>query len=80
MSNTPRTDAMEVDFYNGTSCICHVPSVLSRDLERELAESKKKLARVTLALRDAISTYDYSREITLVSAERQEAWSDALNS
>ena len=39
-----------------------------------------KLARVTLALRDAISTYDDSREITLVSAERQEAWRAALNS
>lgn len=38
MSDTPRTDAVEVDFYNGTSCICHVPSVLARDLERELNE------------------------------------------
>lgn len=80
MSDTPRTDAMEVDFYNGTSCICHVPSVLARELERELAESKKKLDRVTVALRDAISTYDDSREITIVSAERQEAWQAALNS
>jgi hypothetical protein len=80
MSDTPRTDAVEVDFYKGTSCICHVPSVLARELELELAESKKKLARVTLALRDAISTYDDSREITIVSAERQEAWQAALNS
>lgn len=50
MSDTPRTDAMEVDFYNGTSCICHVPSVLARELERELAELKRENARLQMEL------------------------------
>ena len=48
--------------------------------EKIIREREKKLERVCMALRDAISTYDDHREITLVSAERQEAWSDALNS
>lgn len=48
--------------------------------EKIIKAREMKLERVSMALRDAISTYDESRAVTLVSAERQEAWSDALNS
>ena len=38
-----------------------------------------KIDRLHTALGDAISTYDPDREVTLVSAERQEAWIHALH-
>ena len=39
----------------------------------------EKIEKLTVALKDAISTYDPNRAVTLVSAERQEAWAAALN-
>lgn len=38
----------------------------------------EKINRLSVALRDAISTYDPNRAETFVSAERQEAWAEAL--
>jgi ribulose 1,5-bisphosphate synthetase/thiazole synthase len=40
----------------------------------------QRLEKVSIALRDAISTYDPNRAETFVSAERQEAWAEALKS
>ena len=37
-----------------------------------------RVERLTIALKDAISTYDPNRKETLVTAERQEAWQAAL--
>ena len=37
-----------------------------------------RVERLTIALRDAISTYNPNRKETLVTAERQEAWIAAL--
>ena len=37
-----------------------------------------RVEQLTIALRDAISTYDPNRKETLVTAERQEAWQAAL--
>lgn len=37
-----------------------------------------KIARLTLALKDAISTYSPDRDTIIVTAERQEAWYAAL--
>ena len=37
-----------------------------------------RVEQLTIALRDAISTYDSARAETLVTAERQEAWQAAL--
>ena len=45
---------------------------------RRLDQIEAKNAKLELALRDAISTYDPNREVTLVSDERQEAWNAAL--
>lgn len=38
----------------------------------------QKVEKLSVALRDAISTYDPNRAETFVSAERQEAWAEAL--
>ena len=38
-----------------------------------------RVEQLTIALRDAISTYDSARAETLVTAERQEAWQAALD-
>ncbi len=46
--------------------------------ERIIQSREAKLERVSMALRDAISTYDPQRDATFVGAERQEAWADAL--
>ena len=45
---------------------------------REHAERTRRVEQLTLALKDAISTYDPARAETLVTAERQEAWRAAL--
>ena len=45
------------------------------EVEHEL---RTEVERLTIALRDAISTYDSARAETLVTAERQEAWQAAL--
>jgi len=45
----------------------------------ETARQREKIARLTVALKDAISTYDPDRDETLVTAERQEAWAAALS-
>ena len=39
---------------------------------------ERRVERLTIALRDAISTYDSARAEILVTAERQEAWIAAL--
>lgn len=39
---------------------------------------RARVERLTIALKDAISTYDSARAETLVTAERQEAWIAAL--
>jgi SMC interacting uncharacterized protein involved in chromosome segregation len=49
-----------------------------RAREATIGRLHDKIERLTVALKDAISTYDPNREVTLVSAERQEAWSEAL--
>lgn len=48
------------------------------NLLRRHDELERRVERLTLALRDAISTYNPNRAETLVSAERQEAWAEAL--
>lgn len=50
-----------------------------RAREKTIGRLHEKIERLTVALRDAISTYDPNREVTLVSAERQEAWNAALD-
>ena len=47
--------------------------------ESEIRRLFDKIDRLSTALGDAISTYDPDREVTLVSAERQEAWIHALH-
>ena len=47
-------------------------------LLREHDKLERRVERLTIALRDAISTYDPNRKETLVTAERQEAWQAAL--
>lgn len=47
--------------------------------EKTIERLREKVEKVTTALKDAISTYDPNREVTIVSAERQEAWTEALN-
>ncbi len=46
--------------------------------EKTIERLHEKIEKLTVALKDAISTYDPNREVTLVSAERQEAWNAAL--
>lgn len=50
------------------------------NLLRRYDDLEAKNERLERALRDAISTYDPNRAETFVSAERQEAWIEALNS
>ena len=47
-------------------------------LLRKHDKLERRVERLTIALRDAISTYDSARAETLVTAERQEAWIAAL--
>ena len=49
-----------------------------RAREQEIKRLNEKIKRLTTALKDAISTYDPDRDVTLVTAERQEAWNAAL--
>lgn len=49
-----------------------------RTREQTIGRLHEKIEKLTVALKDAISTYDPNREVTLVSAERQEAWNAAL--
>lgn len=49
------------------------------NLLRKHDELERRVERLTLALKDAISTYDPNRGVTLVTAERQEAWNAALS-
>ena len=46
--------------------------------EAEISRQQDKIGRLMVALKDAISTYDPDRDVTLVTAERQEAWNAAL--
>lgn len=48
------------------------------NLLRKHDKLERRVERLTIALRDAISTYDSARAETLVTAERQEAWQAAL--
>ena len=48
------------------------------NLLRKHDELERRVERLTIALKDAISTYDSARAETLVTAERQEAWIAAL--
>lgn len=48
------------------------------NLLRRYDELERRVKQLTTALKDAISTYDPNREVTLVTAERQEAWNAAL--
>jgi hypothetical protein len=50
-----------------------------RARDSEISRHHDKIGRLTMALKDAISTYDPERDVTLVTAERQEAWREALN-
>jgi len=67
-------------------CTCVAPLIGKvKQLQRELAvmredeaEAERRVERLTIALRDAISTYDPNRKEMLVTAERQEAWQAAL--
>ena len=47
--------------------------------EWEMSRQSEKIGRLTVALKDAISTYRNDDKTVLVSAERQEAWIAALN-
>tara|TARA_R110000822_G_scaffold23887_1_gene73319 strand:+ start:145 stop:426 length:282 start_codon:yes stop_codon:yes gene_type:complete len=47
-------------------------------LLRKHDQLERRIERLTIALKDAISTYDPNRKETLVTAERQEAWQAAL--
>ena len=47
-------------------------------LLRKHDKLERRVERLTIALRDAISTYDSARAEILVTAERQEAWQAAL--
>ena len=47
-------------------------------LLRKHDQLERRVERLTIALKDAISTYDPNRKETLVTAERQEAWQAAL--
>jgi hypothetical protein len=49
-----------------------------RARESEISRQHDKIGRLTVALKDAIGTYDPDRDVTLVTAERQEAWHEAL--
>jgi hypothetical protein len=44
-----------------------------------MSRQSEKIGRLTVALKDAISTYRDDDKTVLVSAERQEAWIAALN-
>ena len=46
--------------------------------EAEISRQQDKIGRLMVALKDAISTYDPDRDVTFVTAERQEAWNAAL--
>jgi hypothetical protein len=48
------------------------------NLLRKHENLERRVERLTIALRDAISTYNPNRKETLVTAERQEAWIAAL--
>jgi hypothetical protein len=50
-----------------------------RACESEMSRQSEKIGRLTVALKDAISTYRNDDKTVLVSAERQEAWIAALN-
>ena len=50
-----------------------------RARESEMSRQSEKIGRLTVALKDAISTYRKDDKTVLVSAERQEAWIAALN-
>lgn len=47
--------------------------------ESQIGQMFDRIEQLRTALKDAISTYDPDREVTLVSAERQEAWIQALH-
>ena len=47
-------------------------------LLRKHDKLERRVERLTIALKDAISTYDSARAEILVTAERQEAWIAAL--
>ena len=47
--------------------------------ESRIGRMLDRIEQLRTALKDAISTYDPDREVTLVSAERQEAWIHALH-
>ena len=48
------------------------------NLLRKHEKLECRVEQLTIALRDAISTYNPNRKETLVTAERQEAWIAAL--
>ena len=48
------------------------------NLLRKHDDLERRVEQLTIALKDAISTYDPHRKETLVTAERQEAWIAAL--
>jgi hypothetical protein len=50
-----------------------------RARDSEISRHQDKIGRLTVALKDAISTYRNDDKTVLVSAERQEAWIAALN-
>lgn len=72
---TPRTDDIAGSLIDSEEV---VPADFARTLERELTTERAKVKLLTIALKDAISTYDPTRKETLVTAERQEAWAAAL--
>jgi predicted component of type VI protein secretion system len=75
-----------------TSTLASAMDVLARDIQSDdgvanaavaeaaqrLRQQHEKIQNLTRALRDAISTYDPKKDVTFVSAERQEAWQEAL--
>jgi len=75
-----------------TSILADALDILARDIQsgdgvanaaiteaaQRLRQQDIKIQKLTRALRDAISTYDPKKDVTFVSAERQEAWQEAL--
>jgi hypothetical protein len=49
-------------------------------LEGLIAQRDARNVRLTTALRDCLSTFREDDKTTIITAERQEAWRDALNS
>jgi hypothetical protein len=60
-----------------TAKIEALTTALERMTENWIKECRRASV-LKIALEDAISTYDPDREITIVTAERQEAWNEAL--